>query len=175
MEIWLRTNRRVLGLLMAPAVVLALVGVSLAVPWTSESPAWLRLLGGVLIALALAILALLAARMRQPRLAYRDRRLLFWLRPGEPIEVPLEFVECFWLGQAPSFLPGKVHEHTETAAIVARIADRAEDFRRQDVHPSLGKWCEGYVTIRGTWCEPLNLDVVNRLNHRLAELHRSLK
>ena len=58
----------------------------------------------------------------------------------------------------------------EAAAIVIRIADAAPESRHQDVKPQLGKWCEGYVTIRGTWCEPLSIDLTNRLNHRLAEV-----
>jgi hypothetical protein len=29
------------------------------------------------------------------------------------------------------------------------------------------------VTIRGTWCEPLSVGLVNRLNQRLAEVSRA--
>jgi hypothetical protein len=38
------------------------------------------------------------------------------------------------------------------------------------VKPSLGTWCGGYVTIRGTWCEPLQPDLIRRLNRRLKEV-----
>ena len=53
-------------------------------------------------------------------------------------------------------------------------SDRAEAWHRQEVKPGLGKWCEGYITIRGTWCEPLSVGLVNRLNQRLAEVARAV-
>ena len=40
---------------------------------------------------------------------------------------------------------------------------------------SLGKWCDGYITIFGVWCEPLDGDFVNRMNHRLAEVEADSK
>jgi hypothetical protein len=95
---------------------------------------------------------------------------LVWLRSGPPIRVPVGAVECFWLGHAASLLPGKRNQRTETQTIVIRIADKAVEWRQQDVKRQLGSWCDGYVTIRGTWCEPLNIEVVNRLNRRLAEV-----
>lgn len=140
----------------------------LALP--ASAPSWLRVVGGGLFGLGVATLVILLLQMRQPRLAYQDRHLLIFLRSGAPFRVPIEHVECFWLGQAPSMLPGTQNENSEVAAVVVRIADKAAEWRHQDVSPQLGKWCEGYVTIRGTWCEPLNIDVVNRLNTRLAEV-----
>ena len=131
---------------------------------------WIRVTGLVLAVLSAAQIVQLLRQMRRPRMAYRAGELLLWLRGAAPIHVPIEVVECFWLGQAPSLLPGKRHEHTEAAAIVIRLAERAAEWRHQDVRPQLGAWCEGYVTIRGTWCEPLSIDVVNRLNRRLAEV-----
>ena len=172
MEIWLRTNTRALLLGMIPPALLALVGAVLLAGWIGAPPSWLRATGGVLLAAGAAAVLALAWHLRQPRLAYDDGHLLVWLRSGQPIRVPIEAVECFWLGQAPSFLPGKRHEQTETAALVIRIAERAVEWRQQLVKPQLGKWCEGYVTIRGTWCEPLGIDLVNRLNQRLADLTR---
>jgi hypothetical protein len=38
------------------------------------------------------------------------------------------------------------------------------------VKPALGAWCDSYVTIRGTWCEPLNGELIRRLNRRLREV-----
>src|SRR5690606_38682536 len=98
-----------------------------------------------------------------------------YLRSGGPFRVPLEIVECFLLGQAPTLLPGKQQERAETAAVVIKLSETAEAWRHQDVKPALGKWCEGYITIRGTWCEPLNVKLINRLNAQLAEASRALK
>jgi hypothetical protein len=121
---------------------------------------------------ALAAMVGLAFQLRRPRIAYENGRLLFWLRSGAPISVPVEAVECFWMGQSESLLPGKRHRDTETAAIVVRIAEKAIEWHHQSVKLQLGKWCDGYVTIRGTWCEPLNIELVNRLNQRLSEVSR---
>jgi hypothetical protein len=87
--------------------------------------------------------------------------------------VPIDVVECFWLGQAPGLLPLERHKHVETAAVVIRIAERASQWHHQEVKPQLGAWCDGYITIRGTWCEPLGVPLINRLNQRLAEVTRA--
>jgi len=83
-------------------------------------------------------------------------------------------VECFFLGQAASMLPGRGHQQTRVAAVVVRLAESAEDWKQRDVKPALGSWCDGYITIRGTWCEPLSVDVINRLNHLLADATKRL-
>lgn len=170
METWLRTNSRAVlfGTIMPSLIALAGLVMLLVLP--ADAPSWLRVVGGGVFGAGAVTLMILLWQLRQPRLAYQDRHLLIFLRTGPPFRVPIEFVECFWLGQAPSMLPGKQNENTEVAAVVIRIADKAAEWRHQDVKPQLGKWCEGYVTIRGTWCEPLNIDVVNRLNTRLAEV-----
>jgi hypothetical protein len=170
-EIWLRTNVRAVlfGTLLPLVVGLAGLVFSLGVPGR-EPATWMRALGIGLIVVAGITIVLLLLQLRQPRLAYCDGRLLVWLRSGAPIRVPIGAVECFWLGHAASLLPGKRNERTETQTIVIRIADKAVEWRQQEVKPQLGAWCDGYITIRGTWCEPLNIDVVNRLNRRLAEV-----
>ncbi len=171
MEIWLRTNiRAVLFGTLLPLVV-GLVGLVLILGLPGREPAtWMRAVGIGLIVIAGITIALLLLQLRQPRLAYCDGRLLVWLRSGAPIRVPIGAIECFWLGHGASLLPGKRNERIETQTIVIRIADKAVEWRQQEVKPQLGAWCDGYITIRGTWCEPLNIDVVNRLNRRLAEV-----
>jgi hypothetical protein len=173
-EVWLRTNTRALWFGMVLPTAMCVVGAVLIVGLPGREPAtWMRAVGAVSLLLGLWLIAALAIQLRRPRLAYRDGYLQVWLRAGRPIEVPIEVVECFWLGQAPSLLPGKRHERTETASIVIRIADHATEWRHQEVKPQLGSWCEGYVTIRGTWCEPLSIPLVNRLNERLANITRA--
>jgi hypothetical protein len=51
-----------------------------------------------------------------------------------------------------------------------RLAQKAEDWQHLDVKPQLGAWCQGQVIIRGTWCEPLSVPLVNRLNQRLYDV-----
>jgi hypothetical protein len=173
MEIWLRTNARALAFGMVPPAIVGLIGaVLVAGIGAGEPPPWLRAIGAVLAGLGLVTIAALAWQLRTPRLAYGDGRLRVWLRSGGPIVLPIDVVEGFLLGQAPSLLPGKRHRTRETATLVIRIADSAPEWHRQEVKPQLGKWCEGYVTIRGTWCEPLSVALVSRLNERLAEVSR---
>jgi len=170
-EIWLRTNVRAVLLGTILPLIVGAVGLVLCLGVPGREPAtWMRFLGIGLILFAVITIALLLLQLRQPRLAYLDGSLLVWLRSGPPIRVPVGAIECFWLGHAASLLPGKRNQRTETQTIVVRIADKAVEWRQQEVKPQLGSWCDGYVTIRGTWCEPLNIDVVNRLNRRLAEV-----
>jgi hypothetical protein len=173
-EIWLRTNTRAIGFGMVLPGALALLGLLLLVGSPAHEPVtWVRVFGGVLLAIGLAGILALALQLRKPRLAYADEHLLVWLRWGAPIRVPIEVVECFWLGQSPSMLPLERNKKVETSSVVVRIAERATEWHHQEVKDQLGVWCEGYITIRGTWCEPLSVKKVNQLNQRLAEVTRA--
>jgi hypothetical protein len=176
-EVWLRNNARALwlGTLLPVAIMIAGGLLAWGLP-VAEDSIWnfamsaVRPLGVLMLVGGALLIAALAIQLRRPRLAYRDGKLLVWLRGNAPIQVPIEHVEGFLLGQAPSLLPGKRHKHVDAASLVIRIADSATEWRHRDVKPQFGSWCEGYVTIRGTWCEPLDLPLVNRLNERLAEV-----
>jgi hypothetical protein len=111
--------------------------------------------------------------MHRPRIAYQDGQVLFYLRSGSPIAIPVEFVEAFFLGQGPLALPGQPRHADSTVNLVARISQRATAWSARDVKPALGRWCDGYVTICGAWCEPLNGEIVRRLNRRLLEVSES--
>ncbi len=136
-----------------------------------ESP-WLRAAGSVIAAAGLWAVLAIARQIRDPRLAYADGQLIVHLTHGEPIRVPIDIVEGFLLGQGPSMLPGKRHAKSEAATLVIRLAESAVEWERREVKPALGRWCDGYITIRGTWCEPLGVPLVNRLNQRLADVSR---
>jgi hypothetical protein len=57
--------------------------------------------------------------------------------------------------------------------LAVRLAERATEWSQIDVKPALGKWCGGYITIYGAWCEPLRIELVNRLNAQLAAAHQA--
>jgi hypothetical protein len=95
--------------------------------------------------------------------------VLFYLRSGPPIAVPLEVVEAFFAGQGPAHLP-VVSNQPRSVNLVARLSRRNPEWAQQPVKPALGNWVDGYVTIRGSWCEPLNGETIRRLNRRLKEL-----
>lgn len=167
-EIWLKSNRRALAYgLLLPALVIAM-GVVRVVSADPVREQWWRTFGYALVALGVVGILLILRQMRQPRLAYEDRHLLVYLRAGSPFRVPIDIVEGFLLGQGAAMLPR--HQEADAATVVVRLADRAAEWSHQEVKPALGRWCDGYITVRGTWCEPLNVDLVSRLNARLAEV-----
>ena len=88
--------------------VVGLVGLVLLCGLPGREPAvWMRLLGTALLLLSLLTIAALAWHARQPRVGYRDRQLFVWLRSARRFACRSEAVECFWLGQSPTLLPGR--------------------------------------------------------------------
>ncbi|MBW3596375.1 MAG: hypothetical protein KY475_03760 [Planctomycetes bacterium] len=172
-ECWLRPNRRILWL---SVVVAALVGVGgLLLAWlfpVTGEPAWPGWLGLALAAAGLLADVTFLYHMRLPRLAYEDGHLLVYLRSSTPDRVPIELVECVFLGQGPSLIRASDGRESETANVVIRLAERAAEWRDRETNPSLGEWRCGYVTIRGTWCERITPELVKQLNERLVAAHR---
>jgi hypothetical protein len=95
--------------------------------------------GIILLAVGGLLLSALAARMMLPRIGYRPGLVLFYLRGGRPVEVPVEVVEAFLVGQGPTLRPGERHRREQTKTVVVRLAEKAVDWaRRDDIKPSLG-------------------------------------
>jgi hypothetical protein len=173
-ETWLRPNRRAIWFGCVPLAAVAALGAWLACGGTDPNNRTLPWIGAAFTVGGLAMVGLLLAQLWRPRIAYRDGQVLFYLRAGQPIAVPAGVVEAFFLGQGSAKLPGGF-ERQESVNLVARISQRATEWSRQEVKPSLGNWCDGYVTIRGTWCEPLGTELVRRLNRRLKEVQTEQK
>ena len=121
------------------------------------------------------LIAMLLRQFTRPRIAYGCRHVQFYLRSGPPIVVPVQVVEAFFLGQGPASLPGGIRGGEQAVNLVARLSQRHTEWARQEVKPALGNWCDGYVTIRGTWCEPLNGELIRRLNRRLKEVKTEIE
>lgn len=173
-EVWLRTNVRAHLLSMLPSVAATAVGCVLllaaARPWVAVF-GWLLAIAGALLSVAVVL------SLRQPRLAYRDGSMMVHLGPWSPIAVPIDLVECFFLGQAPSMLSFSSgrggSSDGPTASVVIRLAESAVDWKQRNVSERLGRWHDGYITIRGTWCEPISTDLMRDLNAKLAAAHRA--
>jgi hypothetical protein len=173
-EVWLRTNRRALLLGLILPGLTALGGVFLfAAAWLQGWHWSVLVIAGTIIAGAAYLAASLLWLASQPRLAYEQDSLLVYLDQREPVKVPLEFVECFFLGQGASNLPKLDGVEPETSNVIVRLAERAKDWHHRDVKPSVAHWCEGYITLRGAWCEPISGEGLKQLNRRLAEAHRA--
>jgi hypothetical protein len=170
-ETLLRPNLRAIYAGLVLPVATAIVGLALALgPWQAES--WLRGVGWAVAALSALILVLLLWQTRQPRLAYETGHLLIYLRSGPPIRLPVELVQCVFLGVGPTQLPGR-GVGLRSANLVLRLDEKATDWHEVEVKPALGRWSDGYITIHGAWCEPLKIDVIQRLNERLHELNQT--
>jgi hypothetical protein len=168
-ETWLKPNRRAILFGCVPPLIFAAIGAWLAFALGRPVGSFWRLLGSFLTIPSLAMIGTMLSQLRHPRIAFRDGMVLFFVRVGQPIAVPVEIVESFFFGQGPAHLPA-VTKQPNTVNLIARLSQRHTEWANQKVRPALGKWSDGYVTIRGTWCEPLNSDLIRRINRRLKEV-----
>ena len=175
-EQWLRSNPRVALVGAVPLAVVALIGIVLAVGSLGHPQmGGVRFMGATLACASGIALILWWFLARLPRLSYRDGHLLVYLRLSRPIRVPVDAVECFFVGQGPDPMIGPLGKTPlETVNVVMRFAERATEWKQIEVHPLLGYWCDGYATIRGAWCERLSVELVNKLNGRLVNAKRDL-
>ena len=173
-ETWLSTNRRAILFGCLPPLVIAAAGAWLTFGSLSAENAhpW-RWVGIVLIGIGLTTIAGLLRQLSRPRVAFDDAHVLFYLRSGKPIAVPVDIVEAFFAGQGPAHLP-VVPKQPQAVNIIARLARRHTEWAERTVKPALGKWSDSYVTIRGSWCEPLDGETIRRLNRRLKEVKDEL-
>lgn len=175
-EIWLRPNRRALWLgMILPLVVTMLGAGGAAYAFASGlAPGW-WIAGAVIAALGIFLIASLAYSTSLPRLAYESGELLVFLAGRNPVRVPIEVVEVFFVGQGASNLPKLLGREPETANVIVRLAESTPEWKHRDVDPRFAHWCEGYITLRGAWCEPINNEALRRLNKRLVEVQRERK
>ena len=168
-ETWLNTNRRAILFGCLPPLAIAAIGGWLAFGSSSQNAHPWRWVGIVLLVLGLGTIGTLLAQLRRPRVAFQNGQVLFYLRSGPAIAVPVEIVEAFFAGQGPAHLP-VVPNQPQAVNIIARLARRHTEWAELSVKPALGIWSDSYVTIRGSWCEPLDGEVIRRLNRRLKEV-----
>lgn len=175
-EAWLETNRRALLLgLVLPGILEVAALAALAWSVLTGQHMGLVLLFSLLAAAPLWMTGELLYALTHPRVAYQDGQLLVYLEPVQPTRIPIDIVEVFFLGQGPSELPKLQGREPETQNVIIRLSESATEWKQRDVRPAIGLWCEGYITIRGSWCEPITPDLMRRLNHQLAEVHRQRK
>ncbi len=169
-EVWLRPNRRALFAGMVLPALVAAGGVAAAL---ASEAVWLRAFGAAIALLAALLIGGLAWQASQPRLGYEPGLLCVYLRLGRPIRVPVELIECCFMGAGPLKLTDAGQSNLKTANLIIRLADRAPEWANVAVKPALGKWADGYIMIHGTWCEPLSLELLQRINTRLHEIQHS--
>lgn len=165
-DVWLDANRRARSAAGAVALSALVVGAACSVG-AVLSGGWMLTLATV-VAAAVVLPAFAAwVFLRRPRIAYDGRFLLLVLGRGPAARLPLDVVECFFLGTATDEASGR-----STRTIVTRLAEAATQHAAGEADGRIAKWCGGYITIRGTWCEPFDADRVRLLNHLLATAKR---
>jgi hypothetical protein len=175
-ETWLGTNRRALALgMVVPVLLGALTGTALVWSVMTARHWSLQLVLLLVSAAPMWMLGELLYALGRPRVAYDDGELLVYLEPTRATRIPIDIVEVFFLGQGPGVLPPLRGREPETQNVIVRLAEAATEWKQRDVRPALGQWCESYITIRGSWCEPITPGLMRRLNQRLAEVQRERK
>jgi hypothetical protein len=164
----LRGNLRLLwivGLVCGCALVFAVGLAIFGVLWQSTYP-WVA---GAGIA-AISLWAVVDTwRQQRARLAYTPGYLIVRLGRGSAERIAIDAVECFLLGRGPAFPAGHRLADRETINLIVRLRQDSDTLRQGEIDRRLGTWCDYEITIRGTWCEPLSVELVTRLNARLAE------
>ena len=168
-ETWLHTNRRAIIFGCVPPLAIVAVGAWIAFGIDTQGDHPWQWLGIVLMLLGAGTIATLIRQLLRPRIAFQNGQVLFYLRSGPPIAVPVHIVEAFFAGQGPAHLPAMTKQ-PQTVNLVARLSQRHTEWASQTVKPALGNWSDSYVTIRGSWCEPLDGEVIRKLNRRLKEV-----
>ena len=163
-DVWLKPNQRALtaSIVMPLAIIvvaaLMLTNVLGDVHWVIQG-----VTGGLALVSGFAVVVLVKW-FCHPRLAYEDGVLLVNLNAGPALKVPIDFVEVFFAGQSNSHMPKTVQQTNavtpESRTIVVRLAERATQYHSRTVMPRLGSWEHGYIVVRGTWCEPINREVI---------------
>src|SRR4051812_37553463 len=100
-EIWLKPNRRAILFGCVPPLALAAIGAWLAFALSESTSNFWHWVGSFLIVTSLAMIGIMSSQLLHPRIAFHDGMVLFFVRIGAPLAVPVEIVESFFVGQGP--------------------------------------------------------------------------
>ncbi|MFN9272467.1 MAG: hypothetical protein ACK6DO_05485 [Planctomycetia bacterium] len=179
-DVWLRGNvRPVLGL----GAVAAIVGAGLtAAVFLAGAQAPGKWFVSAYWLVAAGFVAALAAAAMRPRLVHRvdsksDNVLEVRLAPGAAHAVPLEVIECFFMGSQrlePAEAVADDQPTHRVGTLVMRVAERAEDWQARPTFAPWGTWQDGAIVFDGRWCEPLSVELARRLSARLVDAKRAV-
>ena len=167
---WLRGNLRPVAGVAAVvaggdlAVVAALAVVRPEAVW------WWAAAAAVVV--SAGVVATIVAAAAMPRLERVGDRLRVRLAPGRTDEVPLEMVECFFMGSQLIGPGADDAPRYRVGTLVMRIAERARSWQARPTLAAWGEWKDGAVVFDGRWCEPLSVDLARRLSGWLLEAKR---
>src|SRR5215218_1012926 len=104
-ETWLRPNRRAILFGCVPPLVAAVIGTWFTFALGESASIFWRWLGVFLIVASISMIGIMLSQLRHPRISYHNGLVLFYVRIGQPIAVPIGVVESFFFGQGPAHLP----------------------------------------------------------------------
>ncbi len=174
----LHSNQRLVTLNFIIGVLLAVGGLCIALLMQS----WYLQAIGSIIALGGTVALWFAWQFStHPRVAITDTELWVYVSQhvGQPTRIPLDAVEVFFIGQGavkgPE--PGQPHgyEGAVAANVVVRLAESAKEWHEREAHQLLGIWNEGYITVRGLFCNNIDQDVLKDMNRQLIDRKRKLR
>ncbi len=176
-QVWLRGNRRALFvggaiplLLGTLAVLVTVFGARIGI----NMP--LRLASGILALLCSMVSFAILNQLRFPRIGFDGDsfELLFYSGRPRIIRIPVEVVEVFFGGQGDTDVRA-TGDIVKARNVVVRFAEREKQWHEREILPSVGVWKDGYIAIKGAWCEPITGELLKELNHRLVQAKRSAK
>ena len=174
---WLRSNLRLAGLLAVIASFLflsslAICGVAL---WFSGGLSGVAFLFSAGLGILSCIIGYLAFTAKQGRIFLKDSELIVRIGPASVERLPLDAVECFFLGSQPLDHSGNPVASDEAAfrvgTLVVRVAERYGHLASGRRGP-WACWEDGYLVVDGRWSEPLVVETLRRINGRLAVAKR---
>jgi len=172
-ESWLKSNPRALGVLAPLPVLIILAGIALllvAVYLRDSLFCWA--VGGCVTLVGAGALLAAWTWTRRPRLAFEPGWLLVYLNGWTPERLPIDVVESFFRGNSSTMLAASESSPVKTTTIVARLAEARTEWHTRRTRAALGEWKDGYIVFRGTWCEPITVDLLRELNRRLVVAQR---
>ena len=174
---WLRSNLRLAGLLAVIASFLflsslAICGVAL---WFSGGLSGVAFLFSAGLGILSCIIGYLSFTTKQGRIFLKDSELIVRIGPASVERLPLDAVECFFLGSQPLDHSGDPVASDEAAfrvgTLVVRVAERYGHLASGRRGP-WACWEDGYLVVDGRWSEPLVVETLRRINGRLAVAKR---
>lgn len=174
---WLRANLRLAGLLAAVASFLLLSSLTVCgiAVWNSGGISVFAFLCSAVIGILACIIGYVAFTAKQGRVFLEDSELLVRLGPASIERLPLDAVECFFLGSRLLDRSGDPVTSEEAAfrvgTLVIRVAERYGHLASGRRGP-WARWEDGYLVVDGRWSEPLAVETLRRINGRLAVAKR---
>lgn len=178
-DVWLRGNvRPVIGLAAVAAIIGAALAAAVFLGGATPPGRWL-VCGYSLV--AAAVVAAFAAVASRPRLVHRvDARqgsvLDVRLAPGKAQTVPLDAIECFFMGSQRLESEETVADEQPThrvGTLVMRVAERFKEWQARPTFTPWGTWQEGAIVFDGRWCEPLSVELARQLSGKLVDAKRA--